>query len=115
MKNRGLEYIKDFYLNLTNLYGYEILPNENFINMLGMEMARDGKQDDAIKVFIYNTQIHPDYPESYSCLGKGYLQSGNNELAIKNLNKAVELAIQKKDRNLERYKSQLEEAKVGEK
>jgi len=115
MKNRGLEYIKDFYLNLANLYGYEILPNENFINMLGMEMTRDGKQDEAMKVFTYNTQIHPDCPESYSCLGKGYLQNGNNELAIKNLNKAVELAVQKNDRNLERYKSQLEEAKEGKK
>ena len=115
MKNRGLEYIKDFYFNLSNLYGYEILPNENFINMLGIEMTRDGKRDEAMKVFTYNTQIHPDCPESYSCLGKGYLQSGNNELAIKNLNKAVELAVQKKDRNLERYKSQLEGAKEGKK
>ena len=115
MKNRSLEYIKDFYLNLANLYGYEILPNENFINMLGMEMTRDGKQDEAMKVFTYNTQIHPDCPESYSCLGKGYLQNGNNELAIKNLNKAVELAVQKNDRNLERYESQLEEAKAGKK
>jgi predicted alpha/beta superfamily hydrolase len=115
MKNRGLEYIKDFYLNLANLYGYEILPNEDFINTLSKEMARDGKQDEAMKVFTYNTQIHPDCPESYSCLGKGYLQIGNNELAIKNLNKAVELAVQKNDRNLERYKSQLEEAKAGKK
>ena len=82
MKNRGLEYIKDFYLNLTTLYGYEILPNENDLNMLGTEMTHDGKQDEAMKVFTYNTQIHPDCPESYSCLGKGYLQSGNNELAI---------------------------------
>ncbi|HEY4787073.1 MAG TPA: alpha/beta hydrolase-fold protein [Bacteroidales bacterium] len=115
MKNGGLAYIKDFYLNLSNLYGYEILPNENFINALGMEMTRDGKQDEAMKVFTYNTEIHPDCPESYSCLGKGYLQSGNNELAIKNLNKAVELAIRINDRNLERYKSQLEEAKVMKK
>ena len=115
MKTRGLEYIKGFYQNLTDLYGYEILPKDNILNMLGMEISHSGKQDEAMKIFTYNTQIHPDCPESYSCLGMGYLQAGNKELAVKDLTKAVELATKINDWNLERYKNQLEGAKAVKK
>jgi hypothetical protein len=115
MALQGLDAIKSFYENLTEKYGYEILPDGNTLNYIGMDAARFGKQEEALKIFTYNTLIHPQFSEAFNYLGSSYLKAGNNELAIKNFKKAIELATVSKDGNLERYKSQLEEAKSSKK
>jgi predicted alpha/beta superfamily hydrolase len=115
MALRGLEAIKVFYKNQTEKYGYEISPDGYVLNYIGMDANRLGNQEEALKIFTYNTQIHPQFPDAFSCLGDCYLNSGNQELAIVNFKKAVELAIESKDENLDRYKSQLEDAKSRKK
>jgi uncharacterized protein len=115
MAQRGLDAIKIFFRNQTEKYGYEILPDGYVLNNLGMDATRFGRQEEALKIFTYNTLIHPGFPDAFSCLGDWYLNAGNNGLAIKSFEKAVELATTLKDGNLDRYKSQLENAKAKNK
>jgi tetratricopeptide (TPR) repeat protein len=46
----------------------------------------------ALEIFKFNLELNPDSPYAYAHLGIGYGQSGNRELAILNLQKAIELA-----------------------
>jgi predicted alpha/beta superfamily hydrolase len=115
MAVRGLDAIKSFFQNQTEKYGYDILPDGNALNIIGMGATRFGKQEEALKIYTYNTLIHPKFPEAFSCLGSYYSETGNNELAIKNFEKAIELATASNDENLERYKSQLEEVRSTKK
>jgi uncharacterized protein len=115
MAMRGLSAIKSFFQNNTEKYGYEILPDGNALNYIGMDAMRFGRQEEALKIFAYNTLIHPQFPEAFSCLGSGNLKAGNIELAIKNFERAVELATVSKDENLDKYKNQLEDARLGKK
>ena len=111
MAQRGLDAIKIFFKNQTEKYGYEILPDGYTLINIGMDATQFGKQEEALKIFTYNTQIHPQFPDAFSSLGDCYLNTGNNGLAIKSFEKAVELATTLKDGNLDRYKSQLDNAK----
>lgn len=111
MAIRGYDAICSFFKNQTEKYGYEVLPDGNALNFIGMDATRMGKNEEALKIFTYNTQIHPDFPDAFSCLGDFYLNSGNKKLAIINFEKAVEIASKVKDLNLDRFKNQLENAK----
>ncbi len=115
LMSKGVEAIKSFYQDLSEKYGYKIQPDGNILNMIGMQMERSGRQEEALKVFRYNTFINTQFPEPFIGLGSHYLNNGNKALAIVNFEKAVDLATVLKDENLERYKSQLEEAKSGKK
>lgn len=115
MLSRGVDYIKNFYQSQSDKFGYEIKPQVFILNMIGKEMLRSSRQDEALKVFNYSLSIYPKSPEAFSSLGSCYLQTGNKDAAIKNIEKAVELATDLKDENLDRYKSQLEDAKSNKK
>jgi predicted alpha/beta superfamily hydrolase len=100
----GLNAINSFYQNLTDRYGYEILPDGNIMNSIGWEVKRSGRIEEAIKILEDNTRKHPDFPEAYSYLAEVYSGAGNYEFAIKSIKKAVELATVQNDDNLKRYK-----------
>ncbi|MFC1724631.1 serine hydrolase [candidate division KSB1 bacterium] len=67
-----------------------ILP-ENNLNMLGYFYLRSNKIDDAIKLFKFNVDIYPESSNVYDSLGEAYMKKGDNELAIKNYEKSIEL------------------------
>lgn len=100
----GLNAINSFYQNLTDRYGYPILPDGNTLNSIGWEVKRAGRQQEAIKILEENTIRHPEFPEAYSYLAEAYSGAGNYEPAIKNIKKAIELATAQKDQSVERYK-----------
>jgi predicted alpha/beta superfamily hydrolase len=104
----GLNAINSFYQNLTDRFGYEILPDGNTMNSIGWEVKRSGRLEEAIKILEDNTRRHPKYPEAYSYLAEVYSAAGNYEFAIKSIKTAVELATAQNDDNLKRYKLILE-------
>jgi uncharacterized protein len=104
----GLNAINSFYQNLTDKYGYVILPDGNTMNSIGWEVKRDGRQQDAIKILEENTIRHPEFPEAYSYLAETYSSAGNYEPAIISIKKAIELATAQNDSSAERYKIILE-------
>jgi predicted alpha/beta superfamily hydrolase len=104
----GLNTINSFYQNLTDRFGYEILPDGNIMNSIGWEVKRTGRLEEAIRILEENTSRHPNYPEAYSYLAEVYSAAGNYEYAVKSIEKAVELATAQHDDNLKRYKIILE-------
>jgi len=73
-ENRG-EYI--FKEGLMNSVGYRFLGNDKFT--------------EAIEVFKLNASEHPDSFNAYDSLGEAYMKNGDDELAIENYRKSLEL------------------------
>jgi CubicO group peptidase (beta-lactamase class C family) len=66
-------------------------PPEFVMNALGYESLRNGKTDDAIRIFQKNTQEFPESSNVYDSLGEAYAAAGKKELAIENYEKSVKL------------------------
>jgi len=112
----GLNAINCFYQNLTDRFGYGILPDGNTLNSIGWEVKRSGRIEEAIKILEENIRRHPEFPEAFSYLAEVYSAAGNYEYAIKSIEEAIELATAQSDKSLERYKLILERIlKTGKK
>lgn len=64
---------------------------ENNLNMLGYQLLWRNMHEAAIKVFKLNVQSYPQSANPYDSLGEAYMASGNEELAIENYEKALEI------------------------
>ena len=77
------------YRDLKKSHPSEI--NEGTLNSLGYRLLGNNKIQDAIEIFKLNIEIHPNYANGYDSLGEAYMKSGDNELAIQNYQKSLEL------------------------
>jgi len=75
---------------------------------------RNGKHEEAIKIFKENVRRFPDSPDAYNLLGEGYLAAGNTEMAVKSYEIAIELAT-KFSGNVEFLKRRLDSIKSNKK
>ena len=66
--------------------------SEADINNLGYQLLGGGKIDDAIEVFKKNTELYPDSWNVWDSLAEGYMNKGDNKLAIENYKKALSMA-----------------------
>lgn len=60
-------------------------------NILGYRLMQQGNLPAAIEVFKLNVEYYPKSFNVYDSLGEGYMNAGQNELAIENYLKSVEL------------------------
>jgi CubicO group peptidase (beta-lactamase class C family) len=69
--------------------------NYNFkeyeLNRLGYQLLGDKKIDAAIEIFKLNIESYPESSNVYDSLGEAYMKNDQNELAIKNYEKSLEL------------------------
>lgn len=65
--------------------------DEDEMNIIGYRLLLARKNKEAIEVFKLNVSSFPNSGNAYDSLGEAYMTDGNNELAIKNYKKAVEL------------------------
>jgi 3-oxoadipate enol-lactonase len=68
-----------------------ILFDERELNFLGYKFLQDRKLNDAIELFKLNTITYPESWNTYDSLGEAYLKNGQNELAIENYKRSLEL------------------------
>jgi len=61
------------------------------MNILGYQKLQSGKVEEAIELFKLNVIAYPESSNTYDSLGEAYMVNGQNELAIKNYNKSLEL------------------------
>jgi len=61
------------------------------VNDLGFILLRDDKRQQAVDIFKYNLVEHPNSANAYDSIAEGYEALGQNELAVTNFKKAVEL------------------------
>lgn len=64
---------------------------EGEINNIGYLMLKSNKLDESIEVFKLNVALFPNSFNVYDSLGEAYMKKGENELAIENYKKSVEL------------------------
>ena len=65
--------------------------SENRMNALGYQYLQSGKVLEAIELFKLNVSAYPEGANTYDSLGEAYMTNGDNELAIKNYKKSLEL------------------------
>ena len=71
--------------------GSDVYFDEISINGIGYYLMNSGKIREAIEVFKLNVEIFPKSFNVYDFLGEAYMKSGDNENAIKNYRKSLEL------------------------
>jgi CubicO group peptidase (beta-lactamase class C family) len=65
--------------------------NENQFNNLGYVFLRSGKNAEAIAVFKFNVENHPESANVYDSLAEAYMKDGQNKEAIANYEKTLEI------------------------
>jgi dienelactone hydrolase len=68
-----------------------VLFPEAQLNLLGYVHLQAGRTNEAIRLFRLNTMAYPLSANTYDSLGDAYLASGQNELALRMSEKALEL------------------------
>lgn len=64
---------------------------ESELNKLGYQLFQIGKIPDAIEILKLNAEMFPNSSNVFDSLGEAYMVSGNNELAVVNYKKSLEL------------------------
>ncbi|MFN7996138.1 MAG: serine hydrolase [Bryobacteraceae bacterium] len=80
---------------------------EGALNGLGYMLMRSGQTVDALAIFRKNVEEHPKSSNVYDSLGEAYMQAGQNDLAVRNYQRALEL-----DPNNRNAANQLKELKA---
>jgi predicted alpha/beta superfamily hydrolase len=79
------------YQVLTQKYGYPIKASEMDIYLFGDRLLKQKKIDEAIDVYEHAVKEYPNSSDIFEGLAKSYMNKGNNEPAIKNYKRALEL------------------------
>lgn len=64
---------------------------ESELNTFGYYLSRANRLEDAIKIFILNTEAYPNSANVYDSLGEAYLKAGDKKLSLENYKKAFSL------------------------
>jgi tetratricopeptide (TPR) repeat protein len=68
-----------------------LVGGENELNSLGYLWLKNGKKEEALKIFQINAGLYPESANVISSLGEGYYDTGETKMAIQYLEKALEL------------------------
>ena len=81
--------------------------------MLGYEYLTEHKNPEVAQIiFKANTTLNPNSANAYDSYAESLMTKGDLESALKNYQKAVDLANQNEDRDLELFKINLESIKT---
>src|SRR5207344_2739472 len=84
------------------------LGTEAELNTYGYQLLNAGSMDEAIHIFIVNTEKHPESANAWDSLGEGYAIKGDKENAIKSFQKSLSLNPEEPVRaNSEKYLKKL--------
>ncbi len=84
--------ITEHFKKLTARYGFEILPPEDFVGLIGyvlLNQLKDPKK--AIECLTINVSLYPRSFNAYQSLGEAYAANGDKALAIRNYERSLEL------------------------
>jgi predicted alpha/beta superfamily hydrolase len=100
-----LDEIRQYYARLSTKYGYEMRPPENPTNLLGYRHLQAGELERAREVFEFNVAAYPDSANVYDSLGECLENMGRLAEALRNYEKAVDLAERQNHRALAVYRA----------
>jgi predicted transcriptional regulator YdeE len=79
------------YDELKKSGGTEPKMEEITLNMLGYRLLYGGKESDGVEVFQKNVKEYPQSSNVYDSLGEAYMKTGQNDLAIQNYEKSLQM------------------------
>lgn len=83
----GLAQYRDLKALQAKVYDFD----EQELNRLGYQLLQEKKLKESVEIFKLNVEAYPQGFNTYDSLGEAYMVSGNNELAIQNYKKSLEL------------------------
>jgi tetratricopeptide (TPR) repeat protein len=91
------------------MYAALAVANEGQLNIYGYNLLNQKKYDEAISIFILNTQKYPKSANTFDSLGEAYAMKGDKKNAIINFKKALGMNPPEAVRsNSEKYLKRLE-------
>src|SRR5580704_637063 len=103
----GLEGVEQHFRALSDRFGFKVSA-EREINALGYNLLGNKKIDDALAAFRRNVELYPQSANTYDSLADGLEAAGKPDLAVQNVEIAVELATQTGDPLLPSFKRHLD-------
>ena len=91
LKEKGIEAMIAEFRALKASADPDLYTGESVINGFGYQLMRRKQMNEAIEVFKLNVEAYPNSSNVYDSLGEAYLITGNNEKAIENYKKSLEL------------------------
>ncbi|MCF7824841.1 MAG: alpha/beta fold hydrolase [Candidatus Marinimicrobia bacterium] len=91
IKTEGIEVAQKQYQKIKTEQVGKAVFFEAAMNALGYEYLFADKLNDAITIFQMNVAEYPESWNTYDSLGEAYMNAGNNELAVENYMKSIEL------------------------
>ena len=86
-----MDVVTGHYANLSDRFGYEVRPTEQFANNLGHAMLNNDHHDSAYALFSLNMQNYPDSAEVYDAMGNYYRAQTDIDQAKEYYAKAIDL------------------------
>lgn len=87
----GADAVLEKYDELKSAEDTKQRPPEFVLNAVGYDFLRDGKTDEAIRLFQRNVEEYPMSGNVWDSLGEAYAAAGKKDLAIRNYEKSLEL------------------------
>ncbi|OJJ16017.1 hypothetical protein BKI52_35185 [marine bacterium AO1-C] len=116
-KGNVLSNIQQFYGNLSKKYGFTIYPKmDRLYSMscfknIGRALLRQKRNDEAIELFKYWKVLYPNLATPYVYLGHAFKATKMSSEALQAYEKAVEIAKQQANPELNKYENYLTELK----
>ena len=88
----SLEHVEMHYRRLSDRVGFSVLPPEDLLINIGVELFNSKRSDEAITVFRRNTEIYPGSPRAFDNLAVAYERTGRLKQARENFEKAFKAA-----------------------
>lgn len=101
---KGIDAALDWFTDLKNSDSNQINYGEYVLNSFGYQFMSNNDLPIAIKFFKLNTELYPQASNTYDSLAEAYMNAGEQELAIKNYEKSLELNP-KNDNAVQKLKS----------
>ena len=112
----SLEDLEAHYRALSTRLGYQVLPPEGLVNLLGYQRLGEGRIGEAVAAFQANVLRHPGSANAHDSLGEALEASGRLADAASAYERAVELGEATGSRLLPEYRKHLRAAqrRLGE-
>jgi CubicO group peptidase (beta-lactamase class C family) len=86
--NEGIQLYKNLKKQNFSEYNFS---DENELNQLGYDLIKKGQIEDAISIFTLLISEFPNSSNAFDSMGEAYSLYGNNDLAIRNYKKSLQL------------------------
>ena len=91
ISEKGVKSAIKLYWNLKKKAPNFYIFNEDMLNYLGYNLLSQDLINEAIEIFKLNTKVYPESGNAYDSLGEAYMKNGDNDMAIQNYTKSLEL------------------------